>query len=86
MRSCYRTETDGSIVCPASVNGIVELNLLLVLVNIWNYSLFKPKIQDQWRELLQMLAIVNVIAIDESDPVTLESKGKIQKDYTSFCS
>jgi amidase len=25
-----------------------------------------------------------IAAIDESDPVTLESKGKAQKDYTSF--
>jgi amidase len=25
LRSCYGTETDGSIVCPASVNGIVGI-------------------------------------------------------------
>jgi hypothetical protein len=34
-----------------------------------------------------MLHILGVIAaIDESDPVTLESKGKAQKDHTSFFS
>jgi hypothetical protein len=40
---------------------------------------------DQWRELVQMLQYVGVIAaIDESDPVTLESKGKAQRTILRF--
>jgi amidase len=73
-----------------SVNGIVGIKPTVGLVeSIWNYSLFQNSrySRDQWRELVQMLQYVGVIAaIDESDPVTLESKGKSSKDYTSFFS
>jgi amidase len=38
------TETDGSIVCPASVNGIVGIKPTVGLVeSIWNYSYFKTQ-------------------------------------------
>ena len=82
------TETDGSIVCPASVNGIVGIKPTVGLVSrsgIIPISKTQDTAGPMARTVTDAAILLGVIAaIDESDPVTLESKGKAQKDYTSF--
>jgi amidase len=66
---------------------LLELNLLLVLVSRSGIiPISNPRHRTNGANCYRCCNIIGVIAIDESDPVTLESKGKAQKDYTSFCS
>jgi len=82
------TETDGSIVCPASVNGIVGIKPTVGLVSrsgIIPISKTQDTAGPMARTVTDAAILLGAIAaIDESDPVTIESKGKAQKDYTSF--
>jgi amidase len=82
------TETDGSIVCPASVNGIVGIKPTVGLVSrsgIIPISKTQDTAGPMARTVTDAAILLGAItAIDEDDAVTLESKGKAQKDYTTF--
>lgn len=82
------TETDGSVVCPASVNGIVGIKPTVGLVSrsgIIPISKTQDTAGPMARTVTDAAILLGVItAIDEYDSVTLESKGKAQKDYTTF--
>lgn len=82
------TETDGSVVCPASVNGIVGIKPTVGLVSrsgIIPISKTQDTAGPMARTVTDAAILLGVItAIDEDDSVTLESKGKAQKDYTTF--
>jgi amidase len=82
------TETDGSIVCPASVNGIVGIKPTVGLVSrsgIIPISKTQDTAGPMARTVTDAAILLGAItAIDEDDSVTLESKGKAQKDYTTF--
>ncbi len=82
------TETDGSIVCPASVNGIVGIKPTVGLVSrsgIIPISRTQDTAGPMARTVTDAAILLSAIAtIDEADPVTLESKGKAHKDYTTF--
>lgn len=82
------TETDGSIVCPASVNGIVGIKPTVGLVSrsgIIPISKTQDTAGPMARTVTDAAILLGTIsAIDEADSVTLESKGKAQSDYTIF--
>ena len=82
------TETDGSIVCPASVNGIVGIKPTVGLVSrsgIIPISKTQDTAGPMARTVTDAAILLGVMAaVDQDDAVTLESKGKAQKDYTTF--
>ncbi|MCF6141084.1 amidase [Flavobacterium sp. K77] len=82
------TETDGSIVCPSSVNGIVGIKPTVGLVSRSGIIPISAT-QDTAGPMARTVedAAILLSAITGSDPldtITSESKGKIEKDYTQF--
>jgi amidase len=82
------TETDGSIVSPASVNGLVGIK---PTVGLWSRSGIIPisKTQDtagpMARTVKDAVMLLGALAgEDPQDTYTATSKGKIQADYTKF--
>ena len=82
------TETDGSIVCPASVNGIVGIKPTVGLVSrsgIIPISKTQDTAGPMARTVTDAAILLSAMtAVDQDDVVTLESKGKAHKDYTTF--
>lgn len=82
------TETDGSIACPASVNGIVGIKPTLGLVSrsgIIPISKTQDTAGPFGRSVRDAVLLLNVLAAtDKNDSATLESAGKSTVDYTSF--
>ncbi|MDN5286060.1 MAG: amidase [Mucilaginibacter sp.] len=82
------TETNGSIVSPASVNGLVGIK---PTVGLWSRTGIIPisKTQDtagpMTRTVKDAAIFLGVLAgIDAQDSYTLSSKGKAVADYTKF--
>ncbi|MEN0053720.1 MAG: amidase [Mucilaginibacter sp.] len=82
------TETDGSIVSPSSVNGLVGLK---PTVGLWSRTGIIPisKTQDtagpMTRTVKDAAILLGALAgIDTQDSYTLSSRGKIETDYTKF--
>lgn len=82
------TETDGSIVSPSSVNGLVGIK---PTVGLWSRSGIIPisKTQDTAGPMARTVkdAVILLGALageDPQDSSTAASKGKIQPDYTRF--
>ena len=82
------TETDGSIVSPASVNGLVGIK---PTVGLWSRSGIIPISVTQdtagpmARTVRDAVILLGALAgIDPKDPVTGESRDKAYKDYTQF--
>jgi amidase len=82
------TETDGSIVSPASVNGLVGIK---PTVGLWSRSGIIPisATQDTAGPMARtvkdaVILLGALTGIDPSDPVTGESRGKAYRDYTQF--
>ncbi len=82
------TETDGSIVSPASVNGLVGIK---PTVGLWSRSGIIPisATQDTAGPMARtvkdaVILLAAMAGIDAADAATKQSKGKIQKDYTKF--
>ena len=82
------TETDGSIVSPASVNGLVGIK---PTVGLWSRSGIIPISATQdtagpmARTVKDAAILLGVMAgVDPADAVTKQSKGKSQKDYSKF--
>ncbi len=82
------TETDGSISCPASINGIVGIKPTVGLLSrsgIIPISATQDTAGPLARTVADAAAFLSVLAgADDADPVTANSKGKIQKDYSTF--
>lgn len=82
------TETDGSVTCPASVNGIVGLKPTVGLVSrsgIIPISSTQDTAGPMARTVTDVAILLNaMIGIDESDVITKESMGKTHEDYTKF--
>jgi amidase len=82
------TETDGSVVCPASVSGIVGIKPTVGLVSrtgIIPISSTQDTAGPMARTVSDAAILLGAMAgIDDQDRVTLESKGKAHKDYTKF--
>lgn len=82
------TETDGSIVSPSSVNGLVGIK---PTVGLWSRTGIIPisKTQDtagpMARTVRDAAILLGALAgVDPRDSVTLNSKGKAEADYTKF--
>ncbi len=82
------TETDGSITCPAAVNGLVGLKPTVGLVSrtgIIPISHTQDTAGPMARTVTDVATLLGVLTgEDGTDAVTSESKGKTQKDYTAF--
>ncbi len=83
------TETDGSIIAPASFCGLVGLK---PTVGLWSRSGIIPISATQdtagpmTRTVKDAAFLLGALAgEDGADPVTLNSKGKVQPDYAVFC-
>jgi amidase len=82
------TETDGSIVCPSTTNGIVGIKPTLGLVSrsgIIPISHSQDTAGPMARTVTDAAILLGAIAgIDSRDAVTQESDGKSFSDYTRF--
>lgn len=82
------TETNGSVVCPSSANGVVGIK---PTVGLWSRTGIIPisKTQDTAGPMARTVAdaatLLGVLSgMDPNDPVTTESQGKSYTDYTQF--
>ncbi|MEZ4376934.1 MAG: amidase [Gemmatimonadales bacterium] len=82
------TETDGSIVCPASANGVVGLK---PTVGLWSRSGIIPISATQdtagpmGRTVRDVATLLGALAgVDPRDPRTAEAVGHAHADYTRF--
>ena len=82
------TETDGSVVAPASFCGIVGLKPTVGLVSrsgIIPISATQDTAGPMTRTVADAAVLLNaMVGVDPADAVTLNAKDKIAKDYTSF--
>ncbi len=82
------TETDGSIICPAAINGIVGLKPTVGLVSrngIIPISVSQDTAGPMGRTVADVAALLNVLtSVDMSDPAGPAAKAHIAPDYTAF--
>lgn len=82
------TETDGSVTCPASVNGIVGLKPTVGLLSrsgIIPISATQDTAGPMGRTVKDVAYLLAaMVGVDANDAVTKESDGKFQTDYTKF--
>jgi len=82
------TETDGSVTCPASVNGIVGLKPTVGLVSrsgIIPISSTQDTAGPMGRTVKDVATLLGaMIGVDDTDAITKESDGKTHPDYTKF--
>jgi amidase len=82
------TETDGSIVCPSSVAGLVGLKPTIGLVSrsgIVPISHSQDTAGPMGRSVADVAAVLTVIAgVDPQDPATVAAQGHVERDYTAF--
>jgi len=82
------TETNGSVVSPASVNGIVGIKPTVGLLSrggIIPISKTQDTAGPMARTVKDAAILLTALAgIDPEDPVTQESQGKAKQDYTVF--
>ncbi len=83
------TETDGSIVCPSSSNGLVGIKPTVGLVSragIIPISHSQDTAGPMCRTVRDAATLLSVLAgVDPDDPATAASAGKAQVDYSKFC-
>ncbi|UZR99929.1 amidase [Chondrinema litorale] len=82
------TETNGSIVCPSSTNGVVGIK---PTVGAWSRSGIIPISHTQdtagpmGRTVTDAATLLGALTgVDSEDAVTSKSEGKVYKDYTQF--
>src|SRR4029077_10547329 len=82
------SETDGSIVCPSSANGVVGIKPTVGLVSrsgIIPISHNQDTAGPICRTVADAAALLSAMAgIDPGDSATEASRGKAQPDYTKF--
>ena len=82
------TETDGSVTCPASVNGIVGLKPTVGLVSrsgIIPISATQDTAGPMGRTVKDVAILLGAMTgIDAADAITKESDGKMYPDYAKF--
>src|ERR1700730_5929965 len=82
------TETDGSVVCPSSANGLAGLKPTVGLVSrsgIVPISHSQDTAGPRARTVGDVAILLGVMAgADPQDPVTADSQGKVSPDYTKF--
>ena len=82
------TETDGSIVCPASANGVVGIKPTVGLISrsgIIPISHSQDTAGPICRTMRDAVILLGALTgVDDEDRVTSESRGKSYADYTQF--
>lgn len=82
------SETDGSIVCPSSANGLAGIKPTVGVVSrtgVIPISRSQDSAGPMARTLADAAALLGVLAaIDPDDPATAQSRGKTFTDYTQF--
>ncbi|MGB8674284.1 MAG: amidase [Candidatus Acidiferrales bacterium] len=82
------SETDGSIVCPSSSNGVVGIKPTVGLVSragIIPISHSQDTAGPICRSVADAAALLSVLAgADPDDPATADSAGHVESDYTKF--
>ena len=82
------TETDGSIICPASVNGLVGVKPTVGLVSrtgIIPISISQDTAGPMSRTVADSALLLSAMAgVDKADPAGAAAQGKIAADYTTF--
>jgi amidase len=82
------TETDGSIVCPSSANGVVGIKPTVGLVSrsgIIPISHTQDGAGPMCRTVRDAATVLGALTgVDSDDPATVESQGKSFTDYTQF--
>ena len=82
------TETDGSIVCPSSANGIVGIKPTLGLISragIVPIAHSQDTAGPMARTVRDAAILLNVLAgTDPRDTATADAESKMQKEYTQF--
>jgi len=83
------TETDGSIVCPSSSNGLVGIKTTVGLVSrngIIPISQTQDGAGPMCRTVRDAATLLGVLTgVDPADAATAASSGKSFRDYTQFC-
>jgi amidase len=82
------TETDGSVVCPSSINGIVGIKPTVGLISragIIPISHTQDTAGPMCRTVADAAVLLGALAgADPADSATAASRGKTQSDYTKF--
>jgi amidase len=82
------TETNGSIICPASVNGVVGLKPTVGLVSrsgIIPIAATQDTAGPIGRTVADVAALLNGMAgVDDRDPAARQRPGRLVPDYTAF--
>lgn len=82
------TETDGSILCPASVNGLVGLKPTVGLVSrtgIIPISSAQDTAGPMGRTVADVALLLSAMAgVDEADPAGPAARDRVQTDYTPY--
>ena len=82
------TETDGSIVCPASANGVVGIKPTVGLVSragVVPISHNQDTVGPHGRTVADAAAVLGaLVGVDPRDPATAASAGRFFSDYTRF--
>ena len=82
------SETDGSIICPSSVAGLVGLKPTVGLISrngIIPISVSQDTAGPMGRSVADVALLLNALAgVDESDPASHAAAGNIPEDYSVF--
>ncbi len=82
------TETDGSIVCPASANGVVGIKPTVGLTSragVIPISHSQDTVGPYGRTVADAAAVLGaIVGVDPRDPQTAASAGRFHTDYTQF--
>lgn len=82
------TETDGSIVCPASINGVVGIKPTVGLTSragVIPISHTQDTVGPHGRTVADAAAVLGALTgVDPRDPATSASAGRSHTDYTQF--
>ncbi|HWM93962.1 MAG TPA: amidase [Thermoanaerobaculia bacterium] len=82
------TETDGSIVCPASLNGVVGIKPTVGLTSragVVPISHSQDTVGPYGRTVADAAAVLGaLVGVDPRDPATAASAGHFHTDYTQF--
>ncbi len=82
------TETDGSIVCPATINGVVGIKPTVGLTSragVIPISHTQDTVGPHARTVADAAAVLSaLVGVDPRDPATSASAGKFSTNYTQF--
>jgi amidase len=87
------TETDGSILCPAALNGVVGIKPTVGLTSragVVPISTSQDTVGPMARSVVEAAALLGIMSgggkgADARDPATQSRPGDLPSDYTSFC-